>query len=111
MQYCHKKPKHNDGKTTHSFCGKSCAQQAKAAGAVGGASVAPSKSVRSPFDLVNAILTALRSRPLKNGCLLCGKAVKKGHFCSQACTSKVEKNAPQLIEVPNAHDTFKSGML
>ncbi|KAF8558126.1 ADP-ribosylation [Imleria badia] len=88
--YCHKQPKYNDGKTTHSFCGKTCAQQAKAAGvAGGGAPVAPSK-------------------PLKNGCLLCGKAVKKGHFCGQACTSKVEKNAPLLLDVPDAHDTFKS---
>ncbi|KAF8428873.1 ADP-ribosylation [Boletus edulis BED1] len=88
--YCHKQPKYNDGKTTHSFCGKSCAQKAKAAGVVsGGAPLAPSK-------------------PLKNGCLLCGKAVKKGNFCGQACTSKVEKSAPLLIEVPNAHDTFKS---
>lgn len=112
MQYCHKQPKYNDGKTTHSFCGKSCAQQAKAAGITGGgAPVAPSKSVGSRFGLVNAILTALRSRPLKNGCLMCGKAVKKGHFCSQACTSKVEKNAPLLLDVPDTHDTFKSGML
>ncbi|KAG9315168.1 ADP-ribosylation [Chiua virens] len=84
--YCHKQPKYNDGKTTHSFCSKTCAQQAKPAG---GAPAAPSK-------------------PLKNGCLLCGKAVKKGHFCGQACSSKVEKSAPLLIEVPNAHDTFKS---
>ena len=111
MQYCHKKPKYNDGKTTHSFCSKTCAQQAKAAGGAGGASVVPSKSVASQFDLVNAILTTLRSRPLKSGCLLCGKAVNKGHFCSQACTSNVENNAPLLIEVPNVHDTFKSGML
>ncbi|KAH0833182.1 ADP-ribosylation [Lanmaoa asiatica] len=107
--YCHKQPKYNDGKTTHSFCGKTCAQQAKAAGAAGGAApVAPSKSVGSQFNIVNAILMALRSRPLKNGCLLCGKAVKKGHFCSQACTSKAERSAPLLIEVPNAHHTFKS---
>ncbi|KAN0093141.1 hypothetical protein V8E55_003925 [Tylopilus felleus] len=108
--YCHKQPKYNDGKTTHSFCGKTCAQQAKAAGvAGGGAPAAPSKSVGWHFHLVNAILTALRSiRPVKNGCLQCGKTVKKGHFCGQACTSKVEKNAPLLIEVPNAHDTFKS---
>jgi hypothetical protein len=84
--YCHKWPRYNDGQTTHSFCSKSCAQQAKAAG---GVSVVPSK-------------------PLKNGCLLCGKAVKKGHFCSQACTSNVEKNAPLLVEIPNAHDTFNS---
>ncbi|KIJ66837.1 hypothetical protein HYDPIDRAFT_166294 [Hydnomerulius pinastri MD-312] len=85
--YCHKQPKYNDGKTTHSFCGKSCAQKANAAGA--GATVTPSK-------------------PVKNGCLLCGKAVKKGHFCSQACTAKAERSAPALIEVPTTHDTFKS---
>ncbi|KAG8213142.1 ADP-ribosylation [Butyriboletus roseoflavus] len=88
--YCHKQPKYNDGKTTHSFCSKTCAQQAKATGAAGGgAPVAPSK-------------------PLKNGCLLCGKAVKKGHFCGQSCTSKAGKSAPLLLEVHNAHNTFKS---
>ncbi|KAF9243539.1 ADP-ribosylation [Melanogaster broomeanus] len=85
--HCHKQPKHNDGQTTHSFCSKTCAQQAKAAG--GAAVAAPSK-------------------PSKNGCLLCGKAVKKGHFCNQACAAKAEKNAPLLIEVPSGHDTFKS---
>ena len=111
MQHCHQKPRYNDRGTTHPFCSKTCAQQAKAVGAARGASVAFFKCVRSRFDLVNETLTALRSRPLKNGCLLCGDAVKKGHFCSQACASKVEKNAPQLVEVPNGHDTFKSGML
>ena len=34
----------------------------------------------------------------------------KGHFCSQACTSAAEKIAPGLLEVPQGHDTFKSGM-
>ncbi|KAF9223627.1 ADP-ribosylation [Gyrodon lividus] len=85
--YCHKQPKYNDGKTMHSFCGKTCAQQAKAAG--GGTTTAP-------------------PTPLKNGCLLCGKAVKKGSFCGQACATKAEKNAPVLLEVPTVHDTFKS---
>ncbi|KAG6335683.1 hypothetical protein ID866_3417 [Astraeus odoratus] len=83
--YCHKQPKYNDGTTTHSFCGKTCAQKAKAAGA------APATA-----------------KPAKNGCLLCGKSVKKGHFCSQACTSKAEKRAPVLLEVPHSHDTFKN---
>lgn len=83
--YCHKLPKYNDGTTTHSFCGKTCAQKAKTAGT-----------------------TPAQAKPVKNGCLLCGKAVKKGHFCSQACTSKAEKKAPALLEVPQGHDTFKS---
>ena len=112
MQHCHQKPRYNDGNTTHSFCSRSCAQQAKAAGPARRISVAFSKSVRSRFDLVNGMLTALLSSlVLTNGCLLCGNAVKKGHFCSRACALTVEKNAPQLIEVPNGHDTFKSGML
>ncbi|KAH7884349.1 ADP-ribosylation [Phlebopus sp. FC_14] len=108
--YCHKQPKYNDGKTTHSFCGKTCAQKAKASGAGTrrGANAAPTKSVDVKFGPLNAILTALHFRPMKNGCLLCGKAVKKGHFCSQACTAKAEKSAPALIEVPSGHDTFKS---
>ncbi|KAF8839651.1 ADP-ribosylation [Paxillus ammoniavirescens] len=88
--YCHKQPKYNDGKTTHSFCGKTCAQQAKATGASGGGA------------------TPAASKPLSNGCLLCGKAAKKGCFCSQACAAKAEKNAPALLEVPSGHDTFKS---
>lgn len=33
----------------------------------------------------------------------------KGHFCGQACTSRAEKSAPGLLEVPQGHDTFKSG--
>ncbi|KAG2111963.1 ADP-ribosylation [Suillus discolor] len=88
--HCHKQPKYNDGTTTHSYCGKTCAQKAKAAGA----------SAAQPTQPTN---------PTANGCLLCGKAVKgKGHFCSQACTSRAEMNAPGLIEVPQGHDTFKS---
>jgi hypothetical protein len=117
LQYCHKQPKYNDGKTTHSFCGKTCAQQAKATGATGasgasggGATPAASKSVGSRLNPLNTVLTALRFRPLSNGCLLCGKAAKKGCFCSQACAAKAEKNAPALLEVPTGHDTFKSGM-
>ena len=46
MQYCHKWPKHSDGGTTHPFCSKTCAQQAKAAGVVGGASVVNMCDVR-----------------------------------------------------------------
>ncbi|KAG2053355.1 ADP-ribosylation [Suillus hirtellus] len=88
--HCHKQPKYNDGTTTYSYCGKTCAQKAKAAGA----------SAAQPTQPTN---------PTANGCLLCGKAVKgKGHFCSQACTSRAETNAPGLIEVPQGHDTFKS---
>lgn len=88
--HCHKQPKYNDGTTTHSYCGKTCAQKAKAAGA----------SAAQPTQPTN---------PTTSGCLLCGRAVKgKGHFCSQACTSRAEVNAPGLIEVPQGHDTFKS---
>ncbi|KAJ8592695.1 ADP-ribosylation [Rhizopogon salebrosus TDB-379] len=89
--YCHKQPKYNDGTMIHSYCGKTCAQNAKAAGI----------SSAQPMQPANP--------PAKNGCLICGKAVKrKGHFCSQACTLKAEKNAPGLLEVPQGHDTFKS---
>lgn len=89
--HCHKQPKYNDGTTTHSYCGKSCAQKAKATGT----------SAAQPMQPANPATT--------NGCLLCGKAVKgKGHFCSQACTSRAEKSAPGLVEVPPGHDTFKS---
>ncbi|OAX41486.1 ADP-ribosylation [Rhizopogon vinicolor AM-OR11-026] len=92
---CHKQPKYNDGTTTHSYCGKTCAQKAKAAGTTAAQPIQLSKSSRSS--------------PVKNGCLMCGKAVKrKGHFCSQACTSKAEKSAPSVLEVPQGHDTFKS---
>lgn len=88
---CHKQPKYNDGTTTHSYCSKTCAQKAKAAG---------TSAAVQPIQPAN---------PTANGCLLCGKAVKgKGHFCSQACTSRAEKSAPGLLEVPQGHDTFKS---
>lgn len=88
--HCHKQPKYSDGTTTHSYCSKTCAQKAKAAGT----------SAAQPIQSAN---------PTTNGCLLCGKAVKgKGHFCSQACTSRAEKSAPGLLEVPQGHDTFKS---
>lgn len=88
--HCRKQPKYNNGTTTHSYCSKTCAQKAKAAGT----------SAAQPIQPTN---------PTTNGCLLCGKAVKgKGHFCSQACTSRAEKSAPGLIEVPQGHDTFKS---
>ncbi|KAH7913780.1 ADP-ribosylation [Hygrophoropsis aurantiaca] len=84
--YCHKQPKYFDGTTTHSFCGKSCAQKAKAQGG----------ATPNPVSV-------------KNGCLMCGKAVKShGHFCSQVCTTKAEKAAPMVLEVPPAHKTFTS---
>ncbi|KAG2036256.1 ADP-ribosylation [Suillus americanus] len=108
---CHKQPKYNDGTTTHSYCSKTCAQKAKAAGTSAAVQpIQPAKSVRSFFHRVLTVLTtASRSSPTANGCLLCGKAVKgKGHFCSQACTSRAEKSAPGLLEVPQGHDTFKS---
>ncbi|KAG1759309.1 ADP-ribosylation [Suillus occidentalis] len=89
--HCHKQPKYNDGRTTHSYCSKTCVQKAKATGT----------SAAQPMQPANQATT--------NGCLLCGKAVKgKGHFCSQACTSRAEKSAPGLLEVPQGHDTFKS---
>ncbi|KAG1821990.1 uncharacterized protein BJ212DRAFT_1445366 [Suillus subaureus] len=88
--HCHKQPKYSDGTTTHSYCSKTCAQKAKAAGTAAAQPIKP-------------------ANPTTNGCLLCGKAVKgKGHFCSQACTSRAEKSAPGLLEVPQGHDTFKS---
>ncbi|KIK36271.1 hypothetical protein CY34DRAFT_811413 [Suillus luteus UH-Slu-Lm8-n1] len=90
--HCHKQPKYNDGRTTHSYCSKTCVQNAKATGT----------SAAQPMQPANQATTT-------NGCLLCGKAVKgKGHFCSQACTSRAEKSAPGLLEVPQGHDTFKS---
>ncbi|KIJ11977.1 hypothetical protein PAXINDRAFT_163988 [Paxillus involutus ATCC 200175] len=94
--YCHKQPKYNDGKTTHSFCGKTCAQQAKATGATGATGASGASGGGATPAASN------------NGCLLCGKAAKKGCFCSQACAAKAEKNAPALLEVPTGHDTFKS---
>ncbi|KAL4066852.1 ADP-ribosylation [Scleroderma citrinum] len=102
--YCHKQPKYNDGTTTHSFCGKTCAQKAKAAGITS----TPPKSVGLRPNALAAMLTVLPFRPVKNGCLLCGSAVKKGHFCGQVCTSKAQKKGPALLEVPQGHDTFKS---
>ncbi|KIM64290.1 hypothetical protein SCLCIDRAFT_1213393 [Scleroderma citrinum Foug A] len=102
--YCHKLPKYNDGTTTHSFCGKTCAQKAKAAGTTS----AQAKSVGLKPNALAAMLTVLPFRPVKNGCLLCGNAVKKGHFCGKGCTSKAEKKAPALLEVPQGHDTFKN---
>lgn len=106
VQYCHKLPKYSDGTTTHSFCGKTCAQKAKATGTTS----AQAKSVGLKPNALAAMLTVLPFRPVKNGCLLCGNAVKKGHFCGKGCTSKAEKKAPALLEVPQGHDTFKNGM-
>jgi hypothetical protein len=32
------------------------------------------------------------------------------HFCSQTCTDDADKNGPMILEVPQGHSTFKSGM-
>ncbi|KAG6331006.1 hypothetical protein ID866_8086, partial [Astraeus odoratus] len=83
--HCHKQPKYNDGTIIHPYCGKSCVQKAAA-----------------------ARVTQTPSRPRKDGCLLCGTSIKRGVFCSQACASKAENQAPLLLEVPNGHDKFQS---
>ncbi|KAG1743469.1 hypothetical protein EDB19DRAFT_1698729 [Suillus lakei] len=89
--HCNSQPKYNDGKKTHPYCSRTCAQKAKPAGT----------PVAQP--------TIQPANPVKNGCLWCGKAMRnKGHFCGRACTSAAENSAPRLIEVPQGHDTFKS---
>ncbi|KAH7925824.1 hypothetical protein BV22DRAFT_1010421 [Leucogyrophana mollusca] len=101
--YCHKQPKYFDGTNTHSFCTKSCAQKAKKQPGP------PPKFVGKILDLISTILIALQPSPAptKNGCLMCGKAVKShGHFCSQTCTTKAENGAPMVLEVPAGHKTF-----
>jgi hypothetical protein len=45
-------------------------------------------------------------------CLMCRKAGKQSnsHFCGQACKDAAEKKGPMILEVPQGHVTFKSGM-
>lgn len=45
-------------------------------------------------------------------CLVCKKAPKKvSHFCSRSCAQAAQQNAPGLLEVPEDHVTFRSGVL
>jgi hypothetical protein len=43
---------------------------------------------------------------------MCRQAPKmaNSHFCSQTCTDDADKNGPMILEVPQGHSTFKSGM-
>lgn len=43
-------------------------------------------------------------------CLMCRKIAKlsASHFCSTACTTSAEQQAPMILEVPKGHVTFRS---
>ncbi len=50
-------------------------------------------------------------RLAEKSCLYCRKVPKQGdqHFCGKACADEAMKKGPLILEVPEDHETFKSG--
>ena len=49
----------------------------------------------------------------ETACIWCLKAHKQGdnHFCGTACADEAKKKGPCIINIPDDHVTFQSGML
>ena len=47
-----------------------------------------------------------------NFCLMCRQMPKldNSYFCSQTCTNRADSSAPMILEVPQGHSAFESGM-